>query len=114
MFKIGAHFVVRSLAHSQLVVLATILVCAIFPMAAQDRAAVNGTVTDPSGTFVEGAKVELNSTLNGFHRSTVTGTDGIYQFPSLAVGTYTISISKDGFKPYEITGVDLLFGQVRT
>jgi hypothetical protein len=114
MFKICSRFVVRSLAAPQPIGLATILVCAIFPMAAQDRAAVNGTVTDPSGAFVEGAKVELNSTLNGFHRSTVTGTDGIYQFPSLAVGTYTISISKDGFKPYEITGVDLLFGQVRT
>jgi hypothetical protein len=114
MFKINSCFLVRSLAHSQLVGLAAILACATFPMAAQDRAAINGTVTDPSGAFVAGAKIELNSTLNGFHRSTITGTDGIYQFTSLAVGTYTISTSKNGFKPYEITGVELLFGQVRT
>jgi len=32
----------------------------------------------------------------------------------LPVGTYTVSISKDGFKPLVISGVDLLFGQVRT
>jgi hypothetical protein len=81
---------------------------------AQDRAAINGTITDPSGSVVVGAKVELSSNLTGFHRTTTTGTDGIYQFPSLSVGSYTVSITKDGFKPYEVGDVDLLFGQVRT
>ncbi len=83
-------------------------------MAAQDRAAISGTILDPSGSAVEGAKVEMNSTDNGFHRETVTGLSGIYAFPSLPVGTYTVSISKNGFKPLVISGVDLLFGQVRT
>src|SRR5882757_6662470 len=88
--------------------------CAMFPLMAQDRAAINGTITDPSGAPVAGATVELKSAANGFHRTTVTGNDGIYEFPSLAVGAYTVSVSKDGFKPYQITAVDLLFGQVRT
>src|SRR5438477_311423 len=87
---------------------------AVLPLSAQDRAALDGTVTDASGGTVEGAGVALTSALNGFHRNTVTGTNGIYQFPSLGVGTYKVSISKNGFKPYEVTGVDLLFGQVRT
>jgi hypothetical protein len=87
---------------------------AIIALHAQDRAAINGTVTDPSGATVEGATVELTSTLNGMHRKTTTGNGGIYQFTSLGVGTYTISITKAGFKPYVIAGVDLLFGQVRT
>ena len=79
-----------ALAITALVIFATLL-------HAQDRAGINGTVTDPSGQVIAGAKVELISTLNGFHRNTVTGTDGIYQFSSLAVGTYTVSISRDGF-----------------
>lgn len=81
---------------------------------AQDRAAINGTITDPSGGVVAGAKVELTSTLNGFRRTATTGADGIYEFPSLGVGTYSVSISKDGFKPYQIGGIDVLFGQIRT
>src|SRR6267154_1261400 len=86
-----------------------ILIGAILPLAAQDRAAISGTVTDPSGATVEGAEVELSSPLNGFRRTAITGTDGIYEFSSLAVGTYTLATSKDGFKPYEISGVDLLY-----
>ena len=81
---------------------------------AQDRAAINGTVTDPSGAGVGGAMVKMNSNATGFHRETVTGTTGIYEFQSLPVGTYSLSISKDGFKPYTIREVDVLFGQVRT
>jgi len=88
--------------------------CAILPLIAQDRAAINGTITDPSGAPIAGATVELKSAANGFHRTIMTGTDGIYEFPSLAVGAYTVSVTKDGFKPYEINGVDVLFGQIRT
>jgi outer membrane receptor protein involved in Fe transport len=95
------------LAIPALVIFATLL-------HAQDRAAINGTITDPSGQVIAGASVDLTSNLTGFHRSAATGTDGIYQFPSLAVGTYTVSISKNGFKPFQIAGIDLLFGQVRT
>ena len=58
--------------------------------------------------------VKMNSNATGFHRETVTGTTGIYEFQSLPVGTYSLSISKDGFKPYTIREVDVLFGQVRT
>jgi hypothetical protein len=81
---------------------------------AQDRAGINGTVIDPSGAVVQGAKAELDAKATGFHRETVTGSSGIYEFQSLPVGTYTISISRDGFKPYLVRQVDLLFGQVRT
>ena len=85
----------------------------IVPSAAQDRAALNGTVIDPSGAAVAGAKVEMRSA-TGLHRDLVTGATGIYEFPSLPIGTYTITISKDGFKPFTIHDIELLFGQERT
>ena len=41
---------------------------------AQDRAAISGTVTDPSGSLVVAAAVELKSDATGLHRAaTVTG-----------------------------------------
>jgi len=95
-------------------VLRVSLLISAFSLAAQDRASINGTITDPSGAVVESAQVVLTSTVNGLQRKTTTKTDGIYQFSSLPVGTYTLSFSKDGFRPSTVDAVDLLFGQIRT
>jgi hypothetical protein len=81
---------------------------------AQDRAAIRGTITDPSGALVQGATVQLDSAVNGLHRQTASGSGGSYEFQSLPVGTYTISVSASGFRPYRVRDADLLFGQVRT
>jgi len=95
-------------------VLRVSLLITAFSLEAQDRASINGTITDPSGAVVESAQVALTSTLNGLQRKTTTKTDGIYQFSSLPVGTYTLSFSREGFRPSTVDAVDLLFGQVRT
>jgi hypothetical protein len=84
------------------------------PLFAQTRAAINGSVTDPSGATVTGANVLLVSPATGLRRETQTGSNGIYEFPSLPVGTYTISISRKGFETYSFNNVDVLLGQVRT
>src|SRR5215472_4368754 len=93
---------------------AALLACAFLPLLAQDRAAISGTVTDPSGAVVPGARVEITSSQNGFHRQASTGLQGIYEFASLPVGTYAVSISKDGFAAFHMDGIDLLYSQVRT
>jgi hypothetical protein len=84
------------------------------PTWAQDRTAISGTVTDPSGAVVPNVKVELKAPATGLSHRTVTGVTGIYEFPALPVGSYSIIMSKDGFKPSEIDNVDLLYGQERT
>jgi hypothetical protein len=98
----------------RLPLLPAILLASVLPCLAQDRAAINGTVTDPTGATVPAASVELTSPATGLRRSTVTPANGIYEFPSLPVGRYRISISKVGFNPYVVSDVDLLYGQVRT
>ena len=92
-----------------------ILVFACLPLAAQvDHASLSGTVTDPSGGVVQGVKVETVSAETGFRRQTTTGTGGTYQIPGLPIGSYTITFSKEGFKPVEIKSVELAVGQPRT
>jgi hypothetical protein len=93
---------------------AALLACAFLPLLAQDRAAISGTVTDPSGAIVPGARVEIRSSQNGFHREASTGAQGIYEFASLPVGTYAVSIARDGFATFHMDGIDLLYSQVRT
>jgi hypothetical protein len=94
--------------------LGIVLLSLVLPLAAQDRASINGTILDPSAAVVPGATVEMNSIATGFHRQTVSNDHGVYEFQSLPVGSYQISISKSGFEPFVISRVDVLVGQVRT
>ncbi len=94
--------------------IAAALFVSLLPLGAQDRASINGTVTDPSGSLVESATAELDSAATGLHREAVTNKSGIYVFESLPIGTYTLSIRKPGFDPFTLNGVDILVSQVRT
>ncbi|HTS28456.1 MAG TPA: TonB-dependent receptor [Bryobacteraceae bacterium] len=79
-----------------------------------DHAALSGTVTDPSGALVPGVTVQAVSSQTGFRRQVVTGSSGTFEIPGLAVGIYSVSFSKDGFKPLDIKDVELAVGQPRT
>ena len=83
------------------------------PLRAQDRASLNGTVTDATGAVIAGAAVTLQSPDTGLRRSVLTNEAGIYEIPSLPVGSYTLTIAKPGFEPFKTERIDLLFGQTR-
>ena len=94
-----------------------LVICVVLgslPLAGQDRAAIDGTVIDPTGAVVGSATVELLSPETGLRRQSSTNERGIYEFPSLPVGSYTVTITKPGFKPFVIRTVDLLYAQTRT
>ena len=91
------------------------LVGLVVPLAAQvDYASLNGTVTDPSTAVMPGARVVALSNATGFRRETTTGAGGTYQMSGLAVGKYTVTISRDGFKAAQFKDVELAVGQPRT
>jgi hypothetical protein len=84
------------------------------PALAQDRAAINGIVTDASGALVPGATVELKSTETGLRRAILTDQAGRYQITPLPVGSYVINISHVGFRPTTVNHIDLQYGETRT
>jgi hypothetical protein len=89
--------------------------CLALPLAAQvDHASLNGTVTDPSRSLIEGATVVVVSSTTGFRRETTTSAAGTYNLPGLAVGTYSLTISRTGFKAAQFKDVELEVGQPRT
>jgi hypothetical protein len=92
------------------------LIClAVNPLTAQvDRATLNGTVTDPSGALVVGAKVEAILTGTEEHREALTNNAGIYRLPGMAVGRYTIAFSHIGFQTVRYEEVELRVGQIVT
>ena len=66
---------------------------------------VSGTVTDPSGAVIAGAKVTLTYVLTGQQREVVTDSSGVFTFPELVPGTYNVGIAAQGFQPYSQTNI---------
>jgi hypothetical protein len=61
---------------------------------AQDRAAINGAVTDSTTALVANATIELKSANTGLHRAVLTNDGGLYEITALPVGSFTITITK--------------------
>ena len=61
------------------------------------RGGISGTVTDPTGAVVPGAKVVLVDHATGARQRTVTNAAGLYSFVSLNPGLYQVTASQAGF-----------------
>ena len=59
---------------------------------------LTGTVTDPSGAAVSGAKVEALDVAKGVTQESTTDVNGIYRFSALLPGNYKVTISISGFE----------------
>src|SRR5690348_3856694 len=59
---------------------------------------VVGTISDPSGAVVPGAKVAMTSAQTGTTLETTTSTAGQYVFPVVPVATYNMTITASGFQ----------------
>lgn len=69
---------------------------------AQFSSNLQGTVIDQSGAVIPKAELVLTNTGTGISDRTTAGAKGGFQFPSLAPGSYTLSISARGFATKEI------------
>ena len=72
------------------VTLIALLLCAGTPtvFAQIDRAVLEGTVSDPSGSVLVGADVKFVAVDTGLSEEQQTNSKGYYRFPGLAVGVY--------------------------
>lgn len=75
------------------------------PSFAQYRGSLQGTVTDSTGAVVPGAKVTLTSGDTNISRDTTTSEGGVYTFPNLAPGRYTVKVEQTGFAPAAVDTV---------
>ena len=60
--------------------------------AAQNTASLSGSVLDPAGRAIAGAKLTLTSSTTGAERDTTSDEAGRYTFVSLAPGTYKLTV----------------------
>jgi len=79
-----------------------------------DRAVLEGTVTDQSGSVIVGANVKAVAVDTGLAEERPTNSKGYYRFPGLAVGNYTVTVTSNGFKTKVTEDVILRVGQTHT
>ena len=75
---------------------------------AQFNASLSGTVTDSTGAIIPGATVTLQDTATQATRSSISGSQGTYQFSELPPGNYSLSAAAKGFKAYSLGNVTLI------
>src|SRR5437764_4862187 len=64
-----------------------------------------GTIADPSGAAVPGAKVTLSNAGTGFNRQTTTDSTGFYAFLSVPVGEHYVCVDGvSGLRIFTQTG----------
>jgi hypothetical protein len=80
---------------------------------AQAVGTITGTVTDPSGAVIAGAKVTATRAETGVAQSTITTSAGSYTIPRLVVGTYNVVVTAQGFKSGRAIDITLDVSQER-
>jgi hypothetical protein len=68
------------------------------PLYSQAVGSIAGSVSDPGQAVIPSATVTAVDKNTNFSRSTTTSSDGNYSLPRLAVGTYTVTASANGFE----------------
>jgi hypothetical protein len=85
---------------------------AVAPVFGQDtNASLGGTVTDPSGAVIPGAKLTLVNSATGFQVSFESDAAGEYNFRNLTPGKYDLSVSAANFQSERRTGIELAANQ---
>jgi hypothetical protein len=73
--------------------------------AQQTLGGITGTVTDRSGGSLADTAVTLENDQTKLSRTQTTGANGSYEFVNLAIGTYTLTFSHDGFETQKIPSI---------
>jgi hypothetical protein len=85
-----------------------LVIVACMPALAQTiTGSITGTVTDPTGAIVAGAKVTATNVLTGVATPTVTNQSGIYSLHFLQIGQYKVTVESSSFAPQSTTAFTL-------
>ncbi len=64
-----------------------------------------GTVTDPTGAVIPGARVEITNTATQQSRTAATNASGQYSIANVLPGTYDLQVTAEGFRAFTETGL---------
>jgi hypothetical protein len=88
-----------------------LLVAITIPLCAQTPSGeISGVVTDQTGAVMAGVKVTLTNPATNANREVQTNDAGLYTFPALPPGIYSLNVQKTGFRAIERRNIEVLVG----
>ena len=103
----------RSIAFSGAIALLFALIANVYvPVAGAQtfRGSIQGTVTDSTGAALAGAQVKVFSTSIGLSRTVTANDRGEYVASELPLGTYSVTVEKQGFRTTTLTQIPVSVG----
>ena len=95
------------------VVLFAILVLTTISASAQTTGGtLRGEVKDIQGKLIPDVPVNVTNELTGVQHTTTASSVGLYSFPNLLIGSYTLTVEKDGFKRFTLKDITVSANQV--
>jgi len=62
---------------------------------------VKGTVSDPTGAVIPGARITLTQEETNVARESESSSVGVFEFPAVPLGPYRLEVQTTGFKKYD-------------
>src|SRR5262245_54390890 len=81
-------------------------------MAQHIRGALEGTITDPNGAALSGARVIVKNNATSAEVATTANERGYFNVQNLEAGAYTVTVQQSGFKQYVAKEVKVNVGAV--
>jgi hypothetical protein len=78
------------------------------------RGALDGTVTDPTGAAISGARVIVTNDATNKEIATTTNERGYFTLQNLEAGTYSVRVEQSGFRKHIAKDVEIRVGQVNS
>ena len=103
----------RSIACSGMIVVLFALLaslCVPAVLAQTFRGSIQGTITDSTGAAVPGAQVKVFSPATGLSRSIAANDRGEYVASELPLGTYSVTVERQGFRTTTLTQIPVSVG----
>ena len=79
-----------------------------------DTGGVTGTITDPTGAAVPGAKITLTNNATGIIETTQSTATGTYSFSGMRPATYTLRAEQHSFQTFIDKGLEIHVQQTAT
>lgn len=83
------------------------------PTAPATGASVRGSIVDPAGAIIPGAKITLTNAMGVAVAHTTADAAGHYEFANLPAGSYIVQATVDGFAPFSSPTLQLTSGQAK-
>jgi hypothetical protein len=87
------------------------LTCSIAIAQVRIVGSISGSVVDPAGAGVPGAKVVLKDEGTGIGREATTTSNGSFTFPDLAHGQYSVTVTAAGFQAAVVEHISVVASQ---